>query len=148
MISIVQNIVSQARKLKDLHTDQKNAPVNYACIFSQSDDEYQRLEAMVAKIGKVIQSTKMGNVYLVESFETVAGPLRIVKIRKPDPNRPERGDADFTVSDYPAFKKAYLDKPGFKLIERPGHEMIELADKDFDVLAYFSHPILEKVLGL
>lgn len=44
--------------------------------------------------------------------------------------------------------KEYLDKPGFKLIERPDMEMIELADSNYDVLAYFSNPTLGEVLGI
>ena len=146
---LIKSIVEQAQVLKDKHTTEKDAPVNYACIFSQSDEEYEKLDQEVAKIGKVVKETKMGNVFLLEeSIETVAGPLRLVKIRKPDSSRQERGDADFTVRDYQSFKKEYLGKPGYKLIERPDMEMIELADKKFDVLAYFSNPTLSKVLGI
>ena len=32
---IVVEIVKEANNLKDKHTEEKNAPVNYACIFSQ-----------------------------------------------------------------------------------------------------------------
>ncbi len=145
---IVQTIVEQARLLKDKHTIEKEAAVNYACIFSQSDKEYRKLDKETAKIGKIVKETKMGNVYLIEPMQTVAGPLRLIKIRKPDPERQERGDADFTVNHYKPFKKEHLDKPGFKLVTRSDMEMIELADKDFDVLAYFSHPTLGEVLSL
>ena len=72
----------------------------------------------------------------------------MLKIRRPDPKRPERGDADFTVSDYQTFKKTQLGKPGFGLIERTNMEMLELVDPDFDVLAYYSHPTLAEVLGI
>ncbi len=145
----VKRIVDQAEQLKDRHTEAKGVLVNYACIFAQSDEEYQQMDAAVGEMGKVVQETKMGNVYLLaEPIETVAGPLRIVKVRKPAADRPERGDADFTLSDYPAFKRKYLGKPGYKLIERPGMEMIELSDPDSDVLAYFSYPILAEVLGI
>ncbi|XOU94580.1 MAG: hypothetical protein ACNFW9_00775 [Candidatus Kerfeldbacteria bacterium] len=145
---IIQQIVEQARELKDISTTENKARVNYACIFSQSKKEYKELETDVAQYGKLIKETKMGNVYLVEPIQTWSGLVKIVKIRKPDPERPERGDADFTVRDYKVFKKEYLDKPGFSLIERPDMEMIELADPNFNVLAYFSNPTLGEVLGI
>ena len=150
MVNIhIQQIVQKASELKDKHTTEKDAPVNYACIFSQSEKEYRDLEQEISKMGKVVQETKMGNVYLLtEPIETVAGPVRIIKIRKPDPTRPERGDADFTVSDYRKFKREYLHTPGFSLMERPEMEMIELVNQQFDVRAYFSHPILAEVLKI
>lgn len=146
---LLQNIVEKAIELKNKHTHEKNAVVNYSCIFTHSDEEYQLMDKEVATLGSVAKETKMGNVYLLhEAIETAAGPLRIVKVRKPDPTRTEQGDADFTVADYPAFKKEYVDKPGFKLIARPDMEMIELKDTKFDVLAYFSHPTLGEVIGV
>lgn len=149
IIIVIQSIVKDAEVLKGRHINENGGPVNYACIFAQTEGEYQALDTTAVGMGKAVKETKMGNVYLLEQpIETVAGPLRIVKIRKPDPARKERGDADFTVRDYPAFKEKYLNQPGFKLITRPDMEMIELADKDFDVLAYFSYPILAEVLGI
>jgi hypothetical protein len=71
-----------------------------------------------------------------------------LKIRKPDATRFERGDADFTIIDYPNFKSNYLANPGFKLIERKGFEMIELIDSAFNARAYFSNPTLDQQLGL
>jgi hypothetical protein len=145
-----QQIVSNSFYLKNNYTKHLHRiPVNYSCIFTQSEKDYKKFNSEAISRGKVVKQTEKGNIYLLKKpIETVAGTLRIVKIRKPDPKRPERGDADFTVADYPAFKKEYLNKPGFKLIERPDMEMIELADKDFDVLAYFSHPTLAETLGI
>lgn len=148
LISLVKNIVDEAKKLKDNHTDEKSAPVNYACIFSQNKTEYQDLMNEAEKIGEVLRETKTGNIYKIDPLETPAGLLKILKIRKPDKTRPEKGDADFTVSDYQEFKKKYLSKVGFKLIERPNMEMIELIDPDFDVRAYFSNPPLDQQFGL
>ena len=81
-------------------------------------------------------------------WKAYAGNRRLVKIRKPDPKRTERGDADFTVTDYLIFKKKYLSKPGFRIIKRPEMEMIELTDPSFNVLAYFSNPPLGKILNV
>ncbi|MBI5465931.1 MAG: hypothetical protein HY974_01425 [Candidatus Kerfeldbacteria bacterium] len=145
---LLRNVVQQARELKDKHTAEYNAPVNYAAIFTQSIDEYQTLLTLAKELGSVVQETRSGPVFDLGAIRTVAGRLRLVKVRQPDKTRPELGDADFTVSDYPRFKAAHLSKPGFKLIERPGMEMIELIDPLFKVRAYFSHPPLDKQLGL
>ncbi|MFA4818347.1 MAG: hypothetical protein WC621_00725 [Patescibacteria group bacterium] len=146
--TIVQEIVKQARELKDKHTTEKDAAVNYAAIFSQNDREYQGLLEPAGQIGKIIQDTPTGPLFEIGGIDTVAGQLRLLKIRKPETTRPERGNADFTVVVYPIFKKTYLPKVGFKLIERKEYEMIELIDPSFNVRAYFSHPPLDQQLGL
>jgi hypothetical protein len=148
LINEVQGIVVASKELSSKHTTEGNAPVNYACIFSQSEEEYDELVAVTREAGSVVQETGTGPVFDVSAIPTVAGDLRLLKIRKPDPKRSERGDADFTVSDYPAFKNRYFDQPGFSLIERENMEMIELSDPEFDVLAYYSHPPLGEVLGV
>jgi hypothetical protein len=145
---LVSEIVRDATELKDVHTDQQGISVGYACIFSQSEEEYRKLVAVAEEIGRVIEDTKMGPVFLVSPLETVAGVLRIIKVRKPDPTRKERGDADFNVTDYPDFKERYLNLPGFSLIEREKAEMIELIAPDANVRCYFSNPPAEKQFGL
>ncbi len=147
MKELVQKIVKEAKKLKDKYTDQVSAPVNYACIFCQSEEEQQSFLEEANKLGVIIEQTLTGPLFKI-SLDTMAGKLQLLKIRKPDPTRPERGDADFTVSDYPAFKEKYLKNPSFKLIQKDDFEMIELYDKDADVRAYFSNPPLDKQLGL
>ena len=145
----VQEIVKKANELKNKHTSEKNAPVNYACIFCQNDEHYNNLLSVVSEMGNVIMETSMGPVYHIEPLETVSGKLQLLKIRKPDPTRPELGDADFTVEKYPEFKEKHLNKPGFKLMKkREDFEMIELIDPKFDVRAYFSEPPLDKQLGI
>jgi len=145
---MVQEIVRKASELKDWHTDVRDAPVNYACVFSHSLEEYDELVWAAEKMGKAVKETPTGPLFLIGPLETVAGELRLLKIRLPDEERPERGDADFTVPDYGAFKAKYLPRAGFRLIEREGFEMIELVDPKFDVRAYFSHPTLLELLGI
>jgi hypothetical protein len=145
---LLREIVEQAQKLKDKHTEERAAKVNYACVFTQSQKEYDILTNSANKMGKVVKDTPTGPLFNITPLGTVAGKLRLVKIRLPDKTRPERGDADFTVHDYSAFKKACLAKPGFKLILRDTSEMIELIDPEFDVRAYFSNPPLDRQLGL
>lgn len=145
---MVQETVKQACALKDKHTDEKNAHVNYACIFSQNKKDYEELIKSAQNIGTVIKETPTGLLFHVHPIDTVSGKLKLLKIRLPDSARPEKGDADFTVSNYSNFKKKYLSKNGFKLIHREDFEMIELTDYEFDVRAYFSNPPLDEQLGI
>ena len=143
-----QEIVKKANDLKNKHTSEKNAPVNYACIFCQSDEQYNSLVALAQETGKMVEETPTGLLFHIQPLDTIAGKLRLLKIRKPDTTRPELGDADFTVSNYPEFKKKYLSQKGFSLIVRKNFEMIELVDPKFNVRAYFSNPPLDKQLGI
>jgi hypothetical protein len=96
----------------------------------------------------VVEETSTGPLFHIQPLNTIAGKLRLLKIRKPDTTRLELGDADFTVSNYPEFKKKYLSQKGFSLIVRKNFEMIELVDPKFSVRAYFSNPPLDKQLGI
>ena len=147
-IDIVINLVADACALKNRLTEEKDAIVNYACIFPQSDEEYNEYYTVADSIGKVAKETATGDLFLVDPIKTVAGDLRLVKVRKPDPTRTERGDADFTVVNYEMFKSNILGTPGTKLIERTEMEMIELMEEGADVRVYFSNPPLDKQLGI
>jgi len=148
LTTLVKKIVIEASSLSKTHTNENNAPVNYTCIFAQSNEEYEELLEVSSQIGQIVHETATGPVFKIKPITTVSGELRILKIRRPDPKRPERGDADFTVADYELFKKTYLGKPGFDIIKRPEMEMIELLDQSYNVLAYYSHPILASVLKI
>lgn len=139
---LARKIVERAKALKDSRTDEKEARVSYCCIFSQASAEYEELVAAAGRIGQVVKDTPTGPIFLLRTaISTSAGSLRILKIRKPDPTRLERGDADFSVSNYPEFRGKVLRKEGFAPITRPEAEMIELASPEFpDVRAYFSDP--------
>ncbi len=141
-------IVELATKLKNKHIGNDGSPVNYACIFSQSNEEYNKLVKSARMIGNVIKETPTGPLFQISPLETVAGVLKLLKIRIPDDTRHEMGDADFTVRNFVEFKKKYLPKKGFKLIKRENFEMIELTDSGFDVRAYFSNPPLDERLEI
>lgn len=147
-VQLVQHIVKRAKELKNKLTSAKYAPVNYACIFAQTDEEYAALHATAKTLGKIVKGTPSGDVFQLPIIKTVSGDLQIVKVRKPDVTRQERGDADFTVDNYEDFKKRFLGSPGFKLITRTDMEMIEVMASGFEVRAYFSNPTLEHVLGI
>jgi len=145
---LIEDIVKKANDLKNKHTSEKNAPVNYACIFCQNDDQYNNLIAIIQKIGNVVKETPTGPVFHIQPLDTIGGKLQLLKIRKPDKTRPELGDADFTVTNYPEFKKKHLSQKGFSLIVREDFEMIELVDSQFNVRVYFSNPTLKNILGI
>lgn len=147
MENLIQNIINEAELLKDKYTDQKNVPVNYACIFCQSEEEQINFLKEAHKLGTIIQETSSGPLFKI-SLDTIAGKLQLLKIRKPDPTRLERGDADFTISDYSFFKEKYLNKAGFSLVQKDNFEMIELYEKGNNVRVYFSFPPLDKQLNL
>jgi hypothetical protein len=143
----LQKIVSDAKKLSVAHGGELNAPVNYACIFTHTDTEYDELVETAHQLGVIAQDTAMGPVFRISpAISTDAGKLDLIKIGRPDPKRLERGDADFTVNNYQAFKKANSGKLGWSLISRPDMEMLELIDRDFNVLAYYSNPTLAEVI--
>ena len=144
----VKKIVEKATALKNKHIDDKNTPVNYACIFSQSKEEYNELLKVTRKIGNVVKETPTGLLFHIKPLQTISGTLKLLKIRIPDPTRPELGDADFSVSNFPEFEKKYLSKIGFKLIQRENFVMIELIDPKFDVRVYFSNPPLDMQLNI
>ena len=106
------------------------------------------LKKLASEIGEVIKNTPSGPLYHVKPISTVSGQLKLLKIRNPDVTKPERGDADFTVSNYHNFKSKYLSQSRFKFIPRPNFEMIELMDSEFDIRAYFSNPPLEVQLKI
>src|SRR3989344_8037436 len=143
MENLIKNIVKNAEVLKDKYTDQKNIPVNYACIFCQSEEEKNYFLREAYKLGTIIQETEKGPLFKVSPIVTTAGKLQLLKIRNPDSTRPERGDADFTVFDYLSFKSKYLNKPKFSLIKKENFEMIELYEKGNEVRVYFSFPPLD-----
>ncbi|MBI4175809.1 MAG: hypothetical protein HY518_01270 [Candidatus Aenigmarchaeota archaeon] len=146
--TLIQCIVEMACELKNKYTTEKKASVNYACLFSKNNREYSDLLQAAKRLGEIIKETPTGPVFLITSLDTVSGKLRLLKIRLPDKARPERGDADFTASNYHEFKKKHLSRKGFKLIQRENFEMIELMENGCNVRVYFSHPTLEKQLGL
>ncbi len=132
----------RAVALKNKYTEEYNATAAWACIFSQSEDEYNKLLEEAKKFGNIYKETTNGPILLLN--EAMAGTVKILKVRKPDPTKTERGDADFTVIDYNKFKEEYRNKENFKLIPRDTFEMIELTEPKAAVRVYFSNPPIEE----
>ncbi len=147
-VALAQKIVQHANDLKNARTGAHDAPVNYACIFCNSDEEFDELCTVVKTMGNVVKDTPTGPLFRIVPIATVAGQLQLLKIRKQDPTRTERGDADFTVNDFASFKQRFVSQTGFKLITRPTMEMLELMDSASDIRVYFSNSPLDEQLGI
>ncbi|MBI4039239.1 hypothetical protein HY388_00220 [Candidatus Daviesbacteria bacterium] len=148
LIAIISYIANRGTELKNKFTDASSAPVEFACIFCQSDEEYIRFTNSVEMLGKIVEKTQSGFTYLLDKpIDTVSGPLRLIKIRKPDPKRNERGDVDFNT-DYTNFKEKYQNDPRFELVKQETFEMFRLSDPDFNVMACFSGTPKSKSLGI
>jgi hypothetical protein len=145
---LIRKIVERAKTLKDKYTDEVDARVNYACIFTHSDSEYDNLIELISSFGCIAKETPTGPMFHIEPLNTVAGDLIIFKVRKYDDQHKDLGDADFTVIDFELFKQKYLSNQGFKLISRPNVEMVELMNPEFEVRVYFSNPPADVQLGL
>ncbi len=145
---IVDYVVQKCIELKDEYVEEE-LEIDYICIFSQNQEEYDQFLKLTSSIGKMVYETKTGPVFKFNlPPQTIAGTPKLLKIRMPDKTRPQRGDVDFNT-DYDSFKKKYFDNRRFKLVKSwDGVEMIELRDKEFDVLVYFSISPLSKKLGV
>lgn len=138
LVGIISYIVDRGLQTIKDNTQNQEAALDYVAIFSKDEDEYQALIALAAPLGKETDAarSKTGRTFLLdEAISTPAGPLKIVKIRKPDPTRPQRGGPDFKVPNYEQFKEKYLkDGRNLTLMVRSDYEMIEI--KGADVLVY------------
>lgn len=144
---IIGYVVQNCVRLKNKYVNE-SMDVDYICIFSQNQEEYDRLQKLASELGPIADKTKSGPVFKFNNPpQTIAGKPKLLKIRIPDATRPQRGDADFST-DYENFKKKYLNSRGFSLIVRPKFEMLELRDDNFDVLVYFSSIPQSKLLGV
>lgn len=146
--NIISYIVENCAELKNKYIEEKNLEIDYVCIFSHTQQEYKELLEQAGKIGKIANETPTGPVFAFNSPpKTIVGNPKLLRIRKPDETRSQRGDVDFNT-DYKNFKKKYLDGKRFTLIKRENFEMLELRDDSFDVLVYFSSSPLSKQLGI
>ena len=148
LIKIINDIANRSTELKNKFTNVSTTPMEFVCIFCQNEEEYKELTISINTLGKIVQKTKSGFIYLLdEPIKTKAGSSRLIKIRKPDPQRPERGDADFKT-DYKNFKKRYQKNPRFELIKRGTFEMLRLSSPNFKVMSCFSNIPKSKELGI
>jgi len=142
---IVIYLVEQGISTIKRFTDEENPVIDYVAIFSKDEDEFKNLELVAETMGKEVDKVtiRTGKTFLLnQPLNTSAGILSLVKIRKPDDTRPQRGAPDFKIQNYQQFKEKYLGSNGnFTLMPKKDYEMIEI--KGVDVLVY----IPDKTLG-
>ncbi len=112
-------------------------PIKSLTVFAHSQPEFELLEKILAKMGKPYNYNNGPRVELHEPIKVGSNRITHLRIRKPDPERPQVGCNDFET-DYEVFKRKYLSKhlENLRLIKRPKCEMIELHDPGFKVLVY------------
>lgn len=148
LIAKVKYVANKSKELKDTLLDTISAPIEFACIFCQSQEEYYSYVYSIKSLGRVVEQTKMGDTYFLDKpIFTNAGTLRFVKVRKLDSQRPEQGDADFNT-DYDQFSIRYKNDSRFELVERENFKYLRYSDPNFDVMACFSNIPKSKVLGI
>ncbi|MBI5151355.1 MAG: hypothetical protein HZA34_02145 [Candidatus Pacebacteria bacterium] len=148
LISTVNYIVNQSVELKNKYTHTSSAKVEFCCIFCQNEKEYKQFTDSIKILGRVVERTESGFTYLLDKpLTTVAGPLRLIKIRKQDNERTERGDADFNTN-YRELKEFHKGDSKFELIKRESFEMLRLTDPKFDVMVCFSNIPKSNILGV
>jgi len=115
----------------------RSFPIKYLTIFAHSQSEYELLIQILEDMGKPYNYNNGPRVELHESIDVDNDHITHLRIRKPDLKRPQVGCSDFET-DYEVFKSDYLSKhtDNLSLIKRAEYDMIELHDKEFNVLAY------------
>lgn len=148
LFKIIDHIADEGLKAIKKHIKQK-LPIDYVGIFSKNQQEYNELIELLDKLGKRRILYEKGITFLLHKpYETKAGKLNLIKIRIPDKQKPQRGAPDFRIKNYKRFKQKYLKRKNFNLIVRKEYEMLELKDKNFDILVYFPDIPLSTELGI
>lgn len=112
-------------------------PISYLTIFSHFDDEYNGLLEIINKLGQISDANNGIKVKLKKPINFDNQKVGLLRIRKPDVERPQVGCCDFKIENYDNFKNNYLrNNDNLRLIIRSEYEMIEFFDSNFDILAY------------
>ena len=116
-------------------------PIQSLTIFSHDRLEYEILIKILADLGTPYDENNGPRMTLHQPIVVGNNTITHLRIRKPDPDRPQVGCNDFET-DYDSFKNEYLAKhpDNLRLIKRPTYEMIEFSVPEFDVLAYVVSP--------
>lgn len=146
---IINYIVDEGEKVKSKYLEEPTGLIDYVAIFCRDENEKQKILALTETLGVVVRDTPTGqNIKLNSPIKTKSGPVKLIKVRNTDPIKHHRGAPDFRVKDYDSFKRKYLGKKDFKLIDRGSFEMIEIYDPKADVLVYFLNIPLTTQLGI
>lgn len=137
LFGAVNYIATQTVKLCQKITGNKY-PTGSLTVFSHHLEEFENLKEILLKLGDLDHENNGPFVKLREPIQVKNNGIELLRVRHPDPQRPQVGCNDFEVPSYEDFKNSFLNKnpDNLRLIVRPDYEMIEFFDPDFDVLAY------------
>ncbi len=82
---------------------------------AKNENEYIRYLEKADMIGTIIKDTETGPIFkLSQPIVTGMRKLYIIKVRKPDKTKLQRGDADYRIANYEAFKHKHLTNACFR----------------------------------
>jgi hypothetical protein len=146
--NILHYLIKQGLETIKANTEEVESTIDYVAIFAKNKDEFDALDAEARSMGTEVDTETVvtGHTYLLSTpVKTSVGLLKFIKIRFPDPTRPQRGAPDFKVQNYQEFKNKYIRKSGnFTLMLKEKYEMIEI--KGIDVLVYIPDNTLSERL--
>ena len=136
LLETIQYVATETSRLAKKIVN-KTFLIKSLTVFTHSEPEYELLIQILANMGKPHSYNNGPRVELYEPIIIDSNQITHLRIRKPDPDRPQIGCNDFET-DYRGFKKEYLSKhpDNLRLVKRSEYEMIELYDPEFKVLAY------------
>jgi hypothetical protein len=138
---IYEFIVNKAISVVGTNVEKEDltGKINFASIYAQSEDEYERLSRELKLNGVVFDKQKTGTYYKLNQPIMIKDNLiTICRVRKFDKNIHERGYCDFQVNNYEEFKCKYSQQKHFSLIfNQHGIEMVELLVPDSNIRIYF-----------
>ena len=136
LIEAVRHVATETSRLAEKIVG-RTFPISSVTIFAHSEPEHELLIQIQADMGKPYDYNNGPRVELHEPIIADGNKITHLRIRKPDPERPQVGCNDFDT-DYESFKKDFLlnHSGNLRFIKRPEYEMIEFYDPNFDVLAY------------
>jgi len=148
IIQKIKQIAKGITNVKNKYIPEKGLVLDYVTIFAQTDAEFKELVRTSKKLGTQIDEHN-GPVFKFHTpLEFENGVLKIFRIRKPDPERPQIGCGDFKVPDYKKFKKKYLHSKFFIFVSSEGFEYLGIHDPKEDYYVYFPDITLTEELGL
>ena len=135
----LKRIEKDLKQIKDIQN------IDFIDIFPISEEHRKLLDNEAIKIGKIIEKTERGNVYLLNTpLTTEYGQLSLLKVRFYDETRINwEAAADFVVKDRKVLEDKVGKDPRFKYIVRPDWDAIEFKTKD--TLIYFLNPLASEV---
>lgn len=148
-LDILAYIIKQGLSTITSCTSETQPRVDFVNIFSHDDGEFDELLTCLKDLAEPTTTHTEGTgitFYFPDPLSTTAGPLQWVRLRKPDPRRPQRGGLDFKVENYDAFKKECFSKNSgdYGLIIRTGFELVEI--KGVDVLVYVPNITMSEMM--